>query len=100
MLVASALSAKRGRLPAEEAERIEELLKKLKLPTRLELDRERVFDALRKDKKRRGDNINFVFLRGIGNAVVEEISIKELEATVNEIISLRPTQAPVKRVVR
>jgi len=86
ILVASALSAKRGRLPAEEAERIESLLKKLKLPTRLQFDGERVFDALRKDKKRKGDSMNFVFLRGIGNAVVEEISIKELEATVNEII--------------
>jgi 3-dehydroquinate synthase len=100
IVVASALSAKRGRLPAEEAERIEELLKKLKLPTRLELDGERVFDALRKDKKRKGDSINFVFLRGIGNAVVEEISIKELETTVNEIISRRPTQTPVEEVVR
>lgn len=85
MLVASALSAKRGHLPAEEAERIEELLKKLKLPTRLELDGERVFDALRKDKKRKGDSINFVLLHGIGNAVVEEISIKELKVVVNDL---------------
>jgi 3-dehydroquinate synthase len=45
-----------------------------------------VFDALRKDKKRKGDSINFVLLHGIGNGVVEEISIKELETTVIEII--------------
>lgn len=86
MLVASALSAKRGHLPAGEAERIEKLLKKLKLPTRLQLDGDTVLDALRKDKKRKGDSIDFVLLHGIGNAVVEKISIRELEAVVNEII--------------
>jgi 3-dehydroquinate synthase len=86
MLVASALSKKRGYLPPEDAGRIEELLEKLKLPTRLQLDGARVLDALRKDKKRKRESINFVFLHGIGNAVVEEISIRELEALVNEII--------------
>jgi 3-dehydroquinate synthase len=86
MLVASALSKKRGYLPPEDAGRIEELLEKLKLPTRLQLDGARVLDALRKDKKRKRESINFVFLHGIGNAVVEELSIRELEALVNEII--------------
>jgi 3-dehydroquinate synthase len=66
--------------------RIEELLKKLKLPTRLQIDGERVIEALRKDKKREGESINFVLLHGIGNAVVEEIPIKELEAVIDEII--------------
>lgn len=85
MVVASALSVKRGHLPAEDSERVEELLKNLKLPAQIKLDREKVFDALRKDKKRKGDSINFVFLHGIGNAVVEEISIKELEVVVNDL---------------
>jgi 3-dehydroquinate synthase len=80
MLVASTLSAKRGHLPEKDAERIEKLLEKLKLPTGVQLDGEDVLDSLRKDKKRRGEGINFVFLHGIGNAVVEEISIGELEA--------------------
>jgi len=86
MLVASALSKKRGYLPPEDAGRIEELLEKLKLLTRLQFDGARVLDGLRKDKKRKRESINFVFLHGIGNAVVEEISIRELEALVNEII--------------
>jgi 3-dehydroquinate synthase len=86
MLVASALSEKRGHLPREDLERIQGLLDKLKLPTGLQIDRERVVDALRKDKKRKGDSINFVLLHGIGHAVVEEISIKELEGVVNELL--------------
>ncbi len=86
MVTASALSVKRGSLQAQDAERIERLLKKLKLPTRAQFDREKVFDALRKDKKRSGNSINFVLLQGIGNAVVEEISMEELEAVAREII--------------
>jgi len=86
MVVASAFSAKRNYLPYKDSERIEELLRKLKLPTKIKLDRERVLDALRKDKKRGKDSIRFVFLQGIGNAVVEEISIKELEHIVNLIV--------------
>ncbi|MBW1857505.1 MAG: 3-dehydroquinate synthase [Deltaproteobacteria bacterium] len=86
MVVASTFSAIRNHLPSEDSERIEALLRKLKLPTKIKLDRERVLDALRKDKKRKMDSIQFVFLQGIGNAVVEEISIKELENVVNFIV--------------
>ncbi len=82
MLVAAKLSAKRGHLQSEDVKRIEELLKKLKLPTILPIDKGTILDALRKDKKRRGDTIDFVLLHGIGKAVVEEISMKELENLV------------------
>jgi len=82
MLVAAKLSAKRGRLQSEDVKRIEDLLKKLKLPTILPIDKGPILDALRKDKKRRGDTIDFVLLHGIGKAVVEAISMKELEGLV------------------
>jgi len=85
MVVASELSVKRGYLPVEDAGKIEGLLQKLKLPTRLRVDGEEVLDALRRDKKRKGDSIHFVLLHGLGNAVVEEISIEELEAVVTDL---------------
>jgi len=85
MVFASTISSKKGYLRAADAKRIEELLKKLRLPTRFQLDREKVFDALRKDKKRREDSIHFVLLQGIGNAVVEIISIKDLESLTDNI---------------
>jgi 3-dehydroquinate synthase len=84
MMVASALSVKRGNLGAEDAERIEALLKHLKLPTGFRLDRQELLDALRKDKKRKGEGIHFVLLHGIGSAVVEEIPMTELKAVVDE----------------
>ncbi len=85
MAMASALSVQRGNLPAKEAERIEALLEKLKLPTRVQMDKERLFDALRKDKKREGNKIYFVLLDDIGTAVVDEIPLKELEAALYEL---------------
>ena len=85
IVLASELSMKRGYLPVEDTGRIEGLLQKVRLPTRLRGDGGEVLDALRKDKKRKGDSIHFVLLHGLGNAVVEEISIKELEAVVNDL---------------
>jgi 3-dehydroquinate synthase len=86
MVVASAISARRGLLSEEDMARVETLLEKLKLPTRLRFDGKGVLDALRRDKKRKGDRIYFVLLHGIGNAVVEEIAINELETAVHEIM--------------
>jgi len=85
MVIATALSVKRRHLSAKDGERINELLMKLKLPTRLQADGMMVIDALRKDKKREGDSIYFVMLRDIGNAVVEKVSIKELELVVHSL---------------
>ena len=85
MVIASELSVKRGHLSAKDAERIKKLLQKLGLPTQLQTDRKRVMDALRKDKKRKGDRIYFVLLNDLGSALIEEISIKELEAIMGEL---------------
>jgi 3-dehydroquinate synthase len=84
MVLAAAVSVTKGLLTPREAERIEKLLQKLKLPTRLETPGGRLLNALKKDKKRKGDRIDFVLLHSLGSAVVEEISLKELEvATQN-----------------
>jgi len=85
MVVASAISVNRGILSAEDAKRIEQLLRKSGLPTRIGFKGEPVLDALKKDKKRQGDQIHFVLLKGIGNAVVQQISIKELETAISEL---------------
>jgi len=86
MVVASVLSEKKGYLSTEEKGRIEALLKKFQLPTRVQFDGKRLLDAVRKDKKREGEEINFVLLQGIGKAVVEKISVTELETLVSEMV--------------
>ncbi|MFC1891812.1 3-dehydroquinate synthase [Thermodesulfobacteriota bacterium] len=85
MVVASKLSVKKGSLSNEESERLEELLRKLKLPTKPDFDTDMVLNAMKKDKKRKGDSIDFVLLNGLGNAVIETISFQELENTVMEL---------------
>ncbi len=85
MVLAATLSVKKGLLAPREAERIEKLLQKLKLPTRLQTNEGQLLNALKKDKKRKGDRIDFVLLHGLGNAVVEEISLEELKTVTNKL---------------
>ncbi len=84
MVMASELSVKRGHLQAKDAQRIKNLLRNLKLPTRLPINRKTVFDALQKDKKRQGDRIYFVLLEDIGKPFVDQISIKELDNVISD----------------
>lgn len=79
MVIAARLSVRRGLLSESDAGRIQELLEKLGLPTRIPVNERDAFDALKKDKKREGDRIRFVLAKGIGDAVVEDISVGELE---------------------
>ena len=57
----------------------------LGLPVRIEMDPALISDALRKDKKRQGGEINFVLLDGIGSARVEPIGINELEWVIDDL---------------
>jgi 3-dehydroquinate synthase len=78
MVVAADLSERRGRLCKKDVQRIKSLLQRLNLPTSVSADKAAVLDALRRDKKRGGDSIHFVFLNAIGNAVVDEMPFQDL----------------------
>jgi 3-dehydroquinate synthase len=79
MAIAVSLSVKKGLLAGEKAKRVTGLLEKLKLPTFIDIDMNAMLDALKKDKKREGDSIHFILLEDIGKAVVQKISIEELD---------------------
>jgi 3-dehydroquinate synthase len=79
MVAASELSVKKGYLHPNDAQRIENLLRSLRLPTRIQADPKKVLDALQKDKKRQGGGIYFVLLEDIGKPFVDKISITELD---------------------
>jgi 3-dehydroquinate synthase len=83
MAIAANLSVKKGLLTLEEHKRLRMLLNDLSLPTRFDAEAEIVFEAIGKDKKREGDRIHFVLLNGIGNAVVEQITIEELKEALD-----------------
>ena len=86
MVMAAGLSVKKGLLTEKDAKRIKVLLEAYKLPTRIQFNRSSVLDALTKDKKRSGDYIHFVLLNGIGDCVISDISLEELEQVMDTIL--------------
>jgi 3-dehydroquinate synthase len=84
MVMASALSVKKGLLSAEDDQRLRAVLKNLRLPTRLEAQPQKIMDAITKDKKRAGNRIHFILLDGIGNARVDQLTLEELKGVLNE----------------
>ncbi|MDP4209780.1 MAG: 3-dehydroquinate synthase [Bacteroidota bacterium] len=85
MVLASKASVKLGMLSQTEADRIEKVLVDYKLPVKLLLDKNKVYDAVLKDKKRDGDYINLIVLSGLGNGVVQKVHIKDMEEIVNDL---------------
>lgn len=85
MVMAAALSVHMGLLKQDEADRLTRLLSSLKLPTRIDFDRNQVLDALTKDKKRQGDYIHFVLLNRIGSCLIEDVAIDELDRVMDRL---------------
>lgn len=83
MAIAAALSVKKGLLTLEEDKRLRALLNNLKLPTYFGLEPKAVINAIAKDKKREGNWIHFVLLNGIGTAIVDKITVEELEDVIH-----------------
>jgi 3-dehydroquinate synthase len=83
MTLAANLSFNRGLLTSKEYKRLQLLLNDLSLPARFDARAEDVLAAIGKDKKREGDRIHFVLLNGIGNAVVEQLTLDELKEALD-----------------
>lgn len=73
MVLAARLSVAKGLLPPFEAARLEKIIQDYGLPVRSPVDVISLLAAMRKDKKRQGSRIHFVFLEACGRACVEEI---------------------------
>lgn len=97
MVVASGISVLKGYLSEKDLTRITQLLQRYHLPTRLPTGFPRFFRAIGRDKKRQGESLHFVFLRNIGEAVVEKIPLKELEALTEPLLDRGISQIPRAR---
>jgi len=60
------------------ASRVKQLIEQYGLPTEAMYHKDNVFEALKKDKKKNTDTINFILLNKIGNAFIQPISFKDL----------------------
>ena len=79
MRAATEISVRKGMLDKDSSRRMEDLLRKLRLPITPKGDRKDILAAIRKDKKREGAEIFFILLEALGRAVVTALSIDELE---------------------
>ncbi len=78
MVLAANLSVEKGLLARNDASRLERIIHSYGLPVRPPVDVSSMLAAMRKDKKRAGDRIHFVFLEALGSAHVQEIEFEEL----------------------
>ena len=86
MVAACNLSEQLTGLHFDEAKRIVQLLAKYHLPVDIETDDEKVFQVLRMDKKRASNEMNFILLKKIGEAIIKPIELKVLHQHLKEIL--------------
>jgi 3-dehydroquinate synthase len=86
MVAACNLSEQLNGFHFDEAKRIVQLLSKYHLNVDIETDYEKVFAILKMDKKRSKDEMNFILLNKIGEAVIRPIALKELHKHLKEIL--------------
>jgi 3-dehydroquinate synthase len=85
MLLATNVSVKLKLIQPFDAKRIESILQSYHLPTKMNIEKSKIYDALLKDKKREGEFINLVLINRIGNAVIQKVSVKDMEEIVNDL---------------
>jgi len=86
MVAACNLSEKINGLHFEDARRVVSLLAAYHLPVDIDTEHEKVFEVLKRDKKRHGDSIDFILLNRIGDAGVKSISLDTLHGNFKSIL--------------
>ena len=87
IVLAARVSKNLGMITGAEAEKIKSVLQLYKLPVEPNVEIGLLFDAMKKDKKREGDEIHLVLLEGIGNAVTKKIPYKQLQEIIDDLRS-------------
>ena len=85
MLLAARLSHLQGLLSVSEVDRVEHLVLSAGLPVSMKLDPEEIYQNIRKDKKKSGEDVHFVLLKGMGNTIIRPISLTELKSIVYDL---------------
>jgi 3-dehydroquinate synthetase len=86
MIMAAKISEEINNFSSLDKEKIIALLQQYNLITNFNFDKEQVFSILTKDKKRDGDTMNFILLNKIGEAIIQPISLMQVEDLMNQIL--------------
>ncbi len=85
MVAISRISRQKGLISEAEVQRLENLLEKFGLPTRIlqHLSAEELIDLMAHDKKKSAGKVHFVLCKGIGDTVItDEVSTEELKEAI------------------
>jgi 3-dehydroquinate synthase len=85
MVVAATLSKLLGYTSDEPVKRLISVLQAFDLPTTVQVEKTRILEAIRKDKKRYGEMIKFVLINDIGHACIKDVRFAELEAAIDDL---------------
>ena len=69
----------------KETNRVVSILERYGLPTYAKFDKQKVFHALKMDKKRERKEMSYVLLRKVGEGVIKTISLDQLEKIIQEL---------------
>ncbi len=83
MMAACKISAAITQLTATDIQKIKALIEKYQLPTSFVFDKQKIWEVLKMDKKRAANNMNFILLTKIGEAVIQSIPMEELGTLIN-----------------
>lgn len=84
MAMAAKISEEINNFYSEDKERLIALLEKYELPVRCNFDKEKIFDLIKMDKKRASSSISFILLNKIGEAIIQPISLTQLQDIINQ----------------
>ncbi|MCF6245853.1 MAG: 3-dehydroquinate synthase [Desulfobacula sp.] len=88
MMAAALFSQQQKMITANDVNRIKNLLHDLHLPTDLSYAAQDIISGAKKDKKKQGQNLFYVFLEQIGKARVEKISFERMDAFIRQTFTM------------
>ncbi len=86
MVADCALSEKISGFNFEDSARVAKLLAQYELPVDINADYDNIFEIIKKDKKRRNNEINYVFLEKIGSPVSQKLPLEILKENLENIV--------------
>ena len=82
--ISARISVKMGLLSSSEYDKIIMLLDSFGLPSTTDQEYAKLFEKIKRDKKRIKNGINFVLLNGIGNPVIKELTFSEIKTFLED----------------
>lgn len=85
MIWAAKFSEKIKGFKSEDTEKLKSMFEKYALPTEISFDREKIWGLMKLDKKRAGTTMRYILLESIGNGLVHEMPLTQLEELLGQI---------------